>query len=233
VTSKLLLTALAAVGLVAVGLVVIGVAASHRSSDRPPARRAGPDVASPSAPAATSPSRTSPAASAASAAARVTAAQVAALLPLGEGDIAAGVELARRFIAAYATWRYDEPAQQYTARLAPLMSAQLRPAVQTAADDPTLTSQRRRLQETSTGAAEAEVIRTLGPTSITVLVAGTEHIHTPSAAYQSTSLYAVTVTRTDDRGWRVDAIELATTGDTGDTPQPDAATRSRHGGDTP
>jgi hypothetical protein len=206
---KLALAALAALTLVVIGLLVL----AHRPPGRPTAPRAAP--ASPPTASAASPGVNSAPSLAGE---PVTATQVAALLPLGEADIAAGVELTRHFIAAYSTWRYDQAPQQYLAPLLPLASAQLRPQLQTAAADPTLESQRRRLQETSRGQAHAQTIRTLGPTSITVLVAGIEHITTPSSTHRDTSLYAVTVTRTDG-DWRVDAIELATTGDTGDTPQ--------------
>ncbi|WP_165966998.1 hypothetical protein, partial [Actinomadura sp. 7K507] len=150
-----------------------------------------------------------------------TAAEVVGLLPLDAEQIAATVQAARRFITAYGTWRYDESPETYLARLAPLMSAQLRPQMERAATDPTTTTQRHRLQQSSTAQARAEAIRSLGPSSITVIVTGIQHLSTPHTAWQETSRYAVTLTHhapEKGNGWRVYAFDLAATGDTGDVP---------------
>ncbi|WP_395107259.1 hypothetical protein [Actinomadura sp. SCN-SB] len=157
----------------------------------------------------------------------MAAAEIVRLLPFRQEEIAAGVQVARRFTAAYGTWRYNEDPRQYLARLTPMASDQLRPQLERAATDPTTTSHRRRLHQTSTGQARAEAIRGLGPTSITVILTGTQHLATPHTAWQDTSRYAVTLTHHGrGRGWRVYAFDLAATGDAGDTP---TSERGRNG----
>jgi hypothetical protein len=143
--------------------------------------------------------------------------EIMRLLPLRQQEIAAGVQVARRFTAAYLTWRYNQDPQHYLARLTPMASDQLRPQLERAATDPTTTTHRRHLHQTSTGQARAEIIRALGPASITVILTGTQHLATPHTAWQETSRYAATVTR-HGRDWRVYAFDLAATGDAGDTP---------------
>jgi hypothetical protein len=95
-----------------------------------------------------------------------------------------------------------------------MISPQLRPAIERAAEDPATLDQRRRAQEVSAGQARPEGIRALGPSSITFLIAATEHVTTAHATRQDTIHYAVTLIRTSD-GWLVYAIDLAATGDYG------------------
>jgi hypothetical protein len=108
-----------------------------------------------------------------------------------------------------------------------MMSPQLRPLIERAANDPATLTQRRRLQEITTAQAQAEAIRALGPTSITFVIAVTEHVATAHANRTDTSHYALTLTHASSSdgwdGWRVYAIELASTGNTGEitaTPAP-------------
>jgi hypothetical protein len=149
--------------------------------------------------------------------AQLTAGEVNRLLPFPPGQIAAAAQLAADFTATYTTHRYKEPPAAYVQRLAPMISPQLRPAIERAAGDPATLTQRLRTQEISTGQARAETIRSLGPTSITFLVAATEHIATTYAVRHDRIRYAVTVMRTSS-GWQVYAVDLAATGDNGDTP---------------
>ena len=203
-----------ALGIVGLVLLITSITPSHHKPDRPSGPTSHPTsrAPEPTAPLTTaSPTRT-----AAAAPAPVTTAEVARLLPLSEAEIARGVEAARLFTAAYSTWRANESTQQYLARLAPLTTAQLRQWLERGAADPA-TGLQRHSRETSAGQARAEAIRTLGPTSITVIITGTEHTTTPRSSRQEISHYALTVIR-GDNGWQVAAVELAATGDSGDTP---------------
>ncbi|MGP4029721.1 hypothetical protein [Actinomadura sp. 3N407] len=195
--------------LILIGLVLLAAAlwSTSRSTTRPdhPTAHSTPSSDTTPSPGATPASRP------------VTAHDIAGLLPLGEDQIATAAEVARRFTALYGTWRYTESTPQYLARLTPLMSAQLRPELERAAADIATAVQRYRLQQTSTGQARVDALRALGPTSITVLVTGTEHITTPHSTWQDTSHYAITVIH-HDQNWRVYAFDLATTGDHGDRP---------------
>jgi hypothetical protein len=139
------------------------------------------------------------------------------VLPFDQAQIADAATLATRFTTAYASYRYDEPPDAYLARLAPMMSTQLRPQIARAATDPTITTQRLRHHETATAGARIEAIRTLGPTSITFLVAATSQITTDHTTRHETSHYALTCIHTPS-GWLAYTIDLATIGDAGDGP---------------
>ena len=145
----------------------------------------------------------------------LTAADAQQLLPFTPDQITDAADLASRFAAAYTTHRYDEPPQTYLQRLMPMASPQLLPTIERAAADTATLTQRRRTHEISTGQARPEVIRALGPTSITFLLTVTDHTATIHASRQNVLHYALTLTHTGD-GWQVYAIELATTGNTGE-----------------
>lgn len=149
------------------------------------------------------------------------------LLPFTPGQISQAAALATTFAAAYASHRYDEPPTAYLNRLEPMIDPQLRPTIERAATDPATLTQRRRLQQITTAQAHSDAIRTLGPTSITFLVTVAEHVATAHANRTDTTPYALTLTATGNgtngHGWRVYAIELASTGNTGElatTPDP-------------
>jgi hypothetical protein len=206
------------------GLLLAGIAFSRHHSDQPaPSAHPQPTTSTaPSSPQPTTPRPTDPAPETAPEA----AARAEGLLPFTDQQIAAAADLAARFTAAYATHRYDEPPQTYLNRLAPLTSTQLQPILARSATDGTVLNQRRRDREITTAHAHPEAIRTLGPTSITLLLTTTTHTttqppgqtgprQTPQALQQEKARYAVTVTRKGD-GWQVYAIELAITGDAGE-----------------
>lgn len=152
---------------------------------------------------------------------RLTADEAARLLPFNPRQIAEAADLATRFISTYGTYRYDEPPSAYLQRLTPMMSAQLRPAIERAASDPNTLTQRRRTQEVSATQALPEAIRAIGPSSITIMLVATQTITTAHATRPETSRYAATLIPTHD-GWSLYAIELAATGDTGDTGEDNA-----------
>lgn len=146
----------------------------------------------------------------------MNAAEAVRMLPYPPDQIAQAARRATEFVTAYSTHRYDERPQRYVARLASIMSPQLRPAIEREAGDPATIDQRRRTQETSTARAHVQTIRLLGPSSITFVVTAIEHVTTAYATRDDTSRYAVTLIRPRDE-WLVYAIELAAVGDPGDT----------------
>lgn len=196
-------TKAAAAGIALLVLVLVAVRCSHHTRTAEPATHQ------------TSSSPTSTPASADGEAQR--------LLPFTPGQISQAADLAVRFAAAYASHRYDETPSAYLARLTPMLSPQLRPVIERAATDPATLTQRRRLQQITTAQARPEAIRALGPTSIIFLITVTEHVATAHANRTDASHYALTLTHTDPSdsgdggdGWRVYAIELASTGNTGE-----------------
>jgi hypothetical protein len=228
VNRKRALRALSTTGaIVGVVLAVIAVSSTHRS-DQPSSStgnrpaRAVSTTSTPQPPATGS-------ASPRGALPQDAAPNADRLLPFTGRQITAAADLATRFTAAYASHRFDEPPQTYLDRLTPMISTQLQPVITQTATDPATLEQRRQRREVTTAQARAEAIRTLGPTSITLLLTATTHTTkqqttTGQPAGQQaiqrqttrreTTRYAVTVVP-HDGGWRVYAIELAATGDTG------------------
>ena len=217
------------------GLLLAGITLSSRHHSHQSTRSAPPQPTASTAP--STPQTTTPRPAGA---APEAAPDAERLLPFTDQQITAAADLATRFTAAYTTHRYDEPPQTYLNRLNPMTSAQLRPTLAQTATDPAILNQRRQRREVTTAQARAEAIRTLGPTSITLLLTTTTRTtkrpadqqtapqQTPQETpqqipqqslqqdlQQETTRYAVTVTHHGD-GWQVYAIELAVTGDTGD-----------------
>lgn len=146
----------------------------------------------------------------------LTAKDAQRLLPFDIGQITAAANLATTFATAYTTHRYDEPPRTYLDRLTPMMSPQLHPVIERAATDPVTLTQRHRLQEITSTQAHPAAIRAIEPTSITFLIEVTEQVATAHANRQDTTHYAITLTHATG-SWQVYAIELAATGNTGQT----------------
>jgi hypothetical protein len=203
------LTLTATIGIATIALLVISVSA-HRRDDQPDAT--ADTQTPPPRKAASAPVRGTPSARSGS---PVDPGQLEQLLPFTRNQITDAAELARRFTAAYATYRYDESPEQYLQQLTPMMSPQLRAPIWLTATDPTLRAQRQRTQAVTTGQVRLETIRSLGPSSIIFEVTAFQRTTTFRATGTETTHYSLTVIRHDNR-WLVYAIELTTTGDNGD-----------------
>jgi hypothetical protein len=193
---------LGSVGLI---LVLVCLSCSNRSPGRSahPAHGPGTSSRAPAGPTASRPSR--------------TAADAARLLPFPPEQITRAAQLAQAFVATYSTHRYNEPPTDYLQRLAPMMSPSLRAVLERTATDPAVLVQRQRTQETTVAEARMQAIRELGPGSITFVVTAIEHLTTAYATRQDTIRYAVTTVGTTGGGWRVYDVELAATGQAGDS----------------
>ncbi|HEX6467638.1 MAG TPA: hypothetical protein VF069_00980 [Streptosporangiaceae bacterium] len=138
------------------------------------------------------------------------------LLPFSQRDFATAADLARRFTAAYATYRYDEDPQAYGRRLRPLVTDQLLPDLVNSQAAPGITAERKRDQTVAVGTAVVDSIRDIGANSVIFVVTGSQQLRTAAGQSEDTKRYAVTVTR-DGGVWRVYAFEPADAGQAGDT----------------
>lgn len=138
------------------------------------------------------------------------------LLPFTPEQITRAAQLAQAFIAAYSTHRYNEPGAAYLQHLAPMTAPSLYAVLERTATDPTVQVPRQRMQEVTLAHARTEMIRELGPTSITFLVTATEHVTTTYATRRDTARYAVTLIPATGGDWSVYDVELAATGQGGD-----------------
>ncbi|TDB89124.1 hypothetical protein E1264_09135 [Actinomadura sp. KC216] len=146
-----------------------------------------------------------------------TPAKVTDLLPLTHHQLNAAIRLAADFTTAYGSHRYDQSAQAYLARLRPITTPELYAALARAASTPSIQTQRTRDHETATAHATATKIRTIGPSSLIVLVDLHQDITTTAGRHQRTQHLAVTTIKTGQNDWDIHDIQPANAGNAGDT----------------
>ncbi|WP_207935679.1 hypothetical protein, partial [Actinomadura sp. KC216] len=144
-------------------------------------------------------------------------AEVTELLPLTQQQLTAAIRLAVGFTTAYGSHRYDRPPQTYLARLRPMTTPELYAALARAANTPSLQTQRTRDHETAAAHATATKIRTIGASSLILLIDVQQDITTTAGRRQRTQHLAVTTVRTGQDGWAVHDIQPANAGNAGDT----------------
>jgi hypothetical protein len=133
-------------------------------------------------------------------------------LPFSRKDFNVAADVARRFTAAYGTYRFDEDPKTYAGRLRGMVTADLAGQLERDASAPGLLDQRRQDQEVSTSDARLDTIRDMGKDRLIFLVTGTQHIMRGGSASVTSQQYAVTMTRSGG-GWVVFAFQPADIGD--------------------
>lgn len=134
------------------------------------------------------------------------------LLPFSQKDFNTAADVARRFTAAYGTYRYDEDPRTYVGRLQPMVTADLATRLQRDSAVPGLLEQRKQDQEVSTSDARLDALRDIQKDQIIFLVTGTQHVTKGGKKSDTTEQYAVTTTRSGG-GWVVYDFQPADVGD--------------------
>ncbi len=181
-----------------------GRPAGQRSAAAPaPGRSPAPAAASPLAsPAASSPSSGPvPAASP----------DIYRWLPFTPSGLAAASGVAIRFTRAYSTFSYTQDAAEWLATMNGLMTRTLGQQLTAAYNTPGVASARTRQRQVATGTASVSVLRAFGSSSITFLMASTQHLTGTRGRSQASYSYAVTVSQAAG-DWQVSSIELASAG---------------------
>ncbi|MEV4221723.1 hypothetical protein [Nonomuraea sp. NPDC049725] len=138
---------------------------------------------------------------------------VYSFLPMSKEQLAAAADLAERFTAEYATYRFDEAPQTYADRVRKYTTADfgnILARTRTAAgpveqDDQTV----------STATAALKEIRQIEKTSIVFVITATQQLTGKSGAKQQAADYAVTVSQLGS-DWRVFDLRPADEGQDGD-----------------
>jgi hypothetical protein len=141
-----------------------------------------------------------------------TSYDIYSLLPFTQKDFSAAADVARRFTAAYGTYRFDEDPKVYAGRLQSLSTPELGTQLLRGAATPGLLEQRRKDQEVSTSDAQLDSIRDMGKDQLIFLVTGRLHITKGGDTSDTSQQYAVTVTRSGG-SWVVYAFQPADVGD--------------------
>jgi hypothetical protein len=205
-----LVLALAAVGIY---LTVPSGAAPGRPAGGAPSPGAGTGVPAGSTP---TPSPATPVARGASPSPSPSGFDIYPLLPFDRAEFAAAADLARRFTAAYGTYRYDEEPRAHLARLDGMMSPDLRAEVERGAASPGLIEQRKQEQAVATSEATVDSIRDVEKSSIIFLVTGRQQVTRTGNSSETKAQYAVTVSR-EGSDWKVYSFQPAEAGQAGDT----------------
>lgn len=138
------------------------------------------------------------------------------LLPFSRQEFASAADLARRFVAAYGTYRFDETPQTYTERLSGLVTDELRVQLERDAATPGLLEERRRDKVVATGTATLDQVRNIEDNSIVFVVTGRQQVTQDGTESSDSRRYAVTVAR-EGGSLRVYAFQPADVGQAGDT----------------
>ena len=145
---------------------------------------------------------------------------VYAYLPWSREQLAASADVARRFLAQYATHRHDEDPVSYADRLKSFTTQELASSLARTVTDPRRVEQERADRVVSEGTARIRQLRTFGENSITWVGTATERITATSGRREVVQEYAVTTIQVGD-AWKVYDFNLAEAGQAGDDAGPE------------
>ena len=196
--------ALVVVVLAALGYWLIVPRVSHSNAQAPPSPTPSPTASVPSPPASVPPTVTTPPASAGGV-------DIYSLLPFTQQGLAAAAAVTQKFLVDYNTYSYTESAADYVARMNGLITPQEATTLKGLYATPGVAKIRTDQKQTSTGTASITALRTFGPSSLTFIATGTQHLATAKGTSSGSAQYAVTVTGSGT-SWQVSDIELSSVG---------------------
>ena len=199
--------ALVVVVLAALGYWLILPKVSHSSAQAQPARTPSPTESVPSPP---PPSATAPDTATATPAATGSV-NIYSWLPFTQSGLAAAAAVTEKFLVDYDTYSYTETAKAYVGTMNGLITAQLATTLQGLYATPGVAKLRTDQKQTSTGTAVINSLRAFGPSSLTFIVTGTQHLVTAKGTSNGSTQYAITVTGSGT-SWLVNDIELSSAG---------------------
>ena len=132
-------------------------------------------------------------------------------LPFTQQGLAAAATVTEKFLVAYNTYTYTESADEYIGRMNGLITTQLAATLRGLDSTPGVVKVRTDQKQASTGTAAINSIRAFGPSSLTFIVTGTQHLVTSKGTSSGSSQYAITLTGSGT-SWQVNDIELSSVG---------------------
>ena len=132
-------------------------------------------------------------------------------LPFTQPGLAAAATVTEKFLVAYNTYTYTESADEYIGRMNGLITTQLAATLRGLYSTPGVVKVRTDQKQASTGTAAINSIRAFGPSSLTFIVTGTQHLVTSKGTSSGSSQYAITLTGSGT-SWQVNDIELSSVG---------------------
>ena len=196
--------ALVVVVLAALGYWLIVPRVSHSSGQAQPSPTPSPTESVPSPPASVPTAVTTTPASAGGV-------DIYSWLPFTEQGLAAAAAVTQKFLVDYNTYSYTESAADYVARMNGLITTQEATTLKGLYATPGVAKIRISQKQNSTGTAAITALRTFGPSSLTFIATGTQHLATAKGTSNGSAQYAVTVTGSGT-SWQVSDIELSSVG---------------------
>jgi hypothetical protein len=132
-------------------------------------------------------------------------------LPFTQQGLAAAATVTEKFVVDYNTYTYTESADDYVGRMNGLITTQLADTLRGLYSTPGVAKVRTDQKQVSTGTAVIDSLRAFGPSSLTFIVTGTQHLATTKGTSSGSSQYAVTLTGSGT-SWQVNDIELSSAG---------------------
>ena len=132
-------------------------------------------------------------------------------LPFTEQGLAAAAAVTQKFLVDYNTYSYTESAADYVARMNGLITPEEATTLRGLYATPGVAKIRIDQKQKSTGTAAITALRTFGPSSLTFIATGTQHLATAKGTSNGSAQYAVTVTGSGT-SWQVSDIELSSVG---------------------
>ena len=132
-------------------------------------------------------------------------------LPFTQQGLAAAAAVTQKFLVDYNTYSYTESAADYVARMNGLITTEEATTLKGLYATPGVAKIRTDQKQVSTGTASITALRTFGPSSLTFIATGTQHLTTAKGSSNGSAQYAVTVTGSGT-SWQVSDIELSSVG---------------------
>lgn len=196
--------ALVVVVLAALGYWLIVPRVSHSNAQAQPSPTPSPTASVPSPPASAPTAVTTTPAPAGGV-------DIYSWLPFTQQGLAAAAAVTQKFLVDYNTYSYTESAADYVARMNGLITPQEATTLKGLYATPGVAKIRTDQKQVSTGTAAITALRTFGPSSLTFIATGTQHLATAKGTSSGSAQYAVTVTGSGT-SWQVSDIELSSVG---------------------
>ena len=132
-------------------------------------------------------------------------------LPFTQQSLADAAVVTVKFLIDYNTYSYTESADAYVGKMNGLVTGQLAATLRGLYLTPGVASVRTGQKQVSTGTAVINSLRAFGPSSLTFVATGAQHLITPKGASNGSAQYAITVTGSGS-SWQVNNIELSSVG---------------------
>jgi hypothetical protein len=201
--------ALVVVVLAALGYWLIRPAVSHSHGQAQPT--ASPAPQSPVSAQSSGQSQSVPPSTGTAAPAATGGVDIYSWLPFTQQGLAAAASVTVKFLVDYDTYSYTENAATYVGTMNGLITAQLATTLRGLYSTPGVAQVRTSQKQVSTGTAVIDSLRTFGPSSLTFIATGTQHLVTSKGTSDGSTQYAVTVTGSGT-SWQVTDIELSSVG---------------------